>query len=193
MSSKICHSINSRKTANDVIYTPLPIAKLMIEMCEIIPEMSVLDPSKGGGVFFDNLPDCNKDYCEITENKDFFEYNKKVDLIIGNPPYSLWNKWIEHTMKITDKFCYIFGCYNFTDKRMRDILDSGFVITKFHLLKVNWWFGHSCIIVFERHKTNDIKCEMTVSNKRYYCDICNKNCKRGLKGFGANECSNIKK
>lgn len=193
MSSKICHSINSRKSANDVIYTPLPVAQLMIEMCEITPEMSVLDPSKGGGVFYNNLPNCNKDYCEITENKDFFDYDKKVDLIIGNPPYSIWNKWIEHTMKLTDKFCYIFGNYNFTDSRMRTILDNGFVITKFHLLKIDWWFSHSFIIIFERHKTNDVKCQMTVSNKRYNCDVCNKRCKRGLKGFSANECSNIKK
>jgi hypothetical protein len=193
MNNKIGNSIKSRKTANDVIYTPLPVAKLMIEMCEIIPKMSVLDPSKGGGVFYDNLPECNKDYCEITENKDFFDYDKKVDLIIGNPPYSLWNKWIEHTMKITDKFCYIFGIFNFTDKMMRNILDNGFVITKFHLLSIDWWFGRSFIIVFERNNTHIVKCDMTVSKQTYCCDICNKRCKRGRAGFGMNECSNIKK
>lgn len=191
--SKLIRNIKKRTNANDIIYTPLPVAKLMIEMCEITPEMSVLDPSKGGGVFFNNFPDCNKDYCEITENIDFFDYDKKVDLIIGNPPYSLWNKWIEHTMKLTDKFCYILSCYNFTDSRMRTILDNGFVITKFHLLKVNWWFSSSFIIVFERNNTNIVKCDMTISKKLYYCDICNKTCKRGRGTNGMNECPNIKK
>ena len=139
-------------SSNDIIYTPKPVAELMIELCEITSNIKVLDPSKGGGVFYDNLPDyCIKDYCEIEENKDFFEYNEKVDLVIGNPPYSLWNKWIIHTMEITDKFCYIMGCFNFTDSRLRKFLDNGFGITKFHLLKIDWWFSPSFIVIFEKN------------------------------------------
>jgi type I restriction-modification system DNA methylase subunit len=130
--------------ANDIIYTPKPVALKMIDMCDIKEGAFVLDPSKGGGIFYDNLPTtCVKDYCEITENKDFFEYNKSVDLIIGNPPYSLWDKWIEHTVKITNKFCYILGCLNFTDARVRKIFDNGFSITKIHLLKIDWWYSPS--------------------------------------------------
>ena len=105
----------------------------MIKLCKTKKGSKVLDPSKGGWVFYDNLPtNCIKDYCEISENKDFFNYNDNVDLIIGNPPYSLWDKWIEHTMKITDKFCYILGCFNFTDARVRKILNNGFGIAKLH-------------------------------------------------------------
>ena len=102
-----------KKNSNDIIYTPRPVALKMIDMCDIKEGSTVLDPSRGGGIFYNNLPSkCVKDYCEITENKDFFEYNKNVDLIIGNPPYLLWDRWIEHTMKITNKFCYILGCFN---------------------------------------------------------------------------------
>ncbi len=74
--------------------------------------------------------------CEITENKDFFNSNEKYDFIIGNPPYSLCDKWLEHTMRITNKFCNILGCFNFTDARIRKILNNGFGITKIHLLKL---------------------------------------------------------
>ena len=187
MSNTVAKTIRARKTANDVIYTPKSVALLMIEMCDIKEGHIVLDPSKGGGIFYNNLPDnCIKDYCEITENKDFFEYKQRVDLIIGNPPYSLWSKWLEHTMTITDKFCYIFGGWNFTDTRLRDILDNGFGLIKFHLLKVDWWFGHSFICIFEKNKPSII----SVSNKRIYCDICNNRCKRGRGGRGMNECSN---
>ena len=138
-----------KTNANDIIYTPKPVAIKMIEMCNIQEGMKVLDPSKGGGVFYDNFPNnCIKDYCEIDEGKDFFNNNKKHDLIVGNPPYSLWDKWLEHTMILTNKFCYILGCFNFTDARIRKVLNNGFGITKLHLLKIDWWFSPSYIIIF---------------------------------------------
>ena len=71
MNSKIGRKL--KVSSNDIIYTPKPVAELMIGLCEITSNMKVLDPSRGGGVFYDNLPDyCIKDYCEIEENKDFF-------------------------------------------------------------------------------------------------------------------------
>ena len=180
-----------KKTSNDIYYTPLPVALKMIEMCDIRENDKILDPSKGGGVFYNNFPhNCIKDYCEISEGIDFFNYNEKVDIIIGNPPYSLWSKWLEHTMKLTDKFCYIFGAFNFTDKRLRDIINNGYGVTKFHLLKIDWWYSPSYLIVFEKNKTSII----TVSYQCVICDICNKRCGRGrtLKGYknGMNQCSN---
>ena len=64
---------NLKINANDIIYTPKPVALIMIKLCKIKSGSKVLDPSKGGGVFYDNLPtNCIKDYCEISENKDFF-------------------------------------------------------------------------------------------------------------------------
>ena len=185
MSSKIIRTL--KKSSNDIIYTPMPVALKMIEMCDIKDGDKVLDPSRGCGVFFNNLPtNCIKSYCEITENKDFFNETERYDLIIGNPPYSLWTKWLDHTMKLTDKFCYILGCFNFTDKRVRDIIDKGYGITKFHLLKIDWWFSPSFLILFEKNKPSII----SVEPLRIYCDICNnKKCKRGRNKNNANTCT----
>ena len=142
--SKQIQSKQNKKSPNDIIYTPKSVALKMIEMCNITPNMKVLDPSKGAGVFYDNLPECHKDWCEITDNKDFFSYTNKVDCIVGNPPYSLWSKWLEHTMKLTDKFCYIFGNFNLTDDRLRNILNAGYGITKFHMPShIIWWLGRA--------------------------------------------------
>lgn len=191
-------SKNLQANPNDVIYTPKPVAMSMIEACNIKPNMKVLDPSKGGGVFYDNLPKCNKDYCEITENKDFFNYKEKVDLVIGNPPYSMWDKWIEHTMTITNKFCYIWGVFNFTPKRLQNIQKKGWSITYFELTKVDWWFSSSFIVIFEKNeyiKTHIV--DIKVKNERAYCEICNRRCNRGRidkktgKKYSMNECSNI--
>jgi len=163
----IGNNIQQKKKANDIIYTPLLVAQLMIDMCDIQENENVLDPSKGKGVFYDNLPNkCIKSFCEITENKDFFDCHKKFDLIIGNPPFSMWDKWLEHTIKLTDKFCYIFGTLNFTQKRLKIVEDAGFGLTKLHLLKINGWFGTSLICIFEKGKPSI----MTYTSKSFKCN-----------------------
>tara|TARA_R110000803_G_scaffold38578_3_gene83491 strand:- start:1538 stop:2104 length:567 start_codon:yes stop_codon:yes gene_type:complete len=186
MKNKIGNDIKNRKESNDKIYTPKPVALRMIEMCELKEGDTVLDPSYGGGVFYDNLPEfVDKDYCEIEQDKDFFDYNNRVDCIVGNPPYSLWNKWLDHTMKITDKFCYVFGILNLTDVRLRKIIDNGYGITKIHLLYVDWWFGPSYLILFEKNKPSI----MSVEPIRVICDICGTKCRRGRSGNSFNECT----
>jgi hypothetical protein len=169
---------------NDKIYTPLRMALTMIHMCDITPEMRVLDCCKGGGIFYDNLPECQKDWCEIDDGKDFYDCHEKYDLIIGNPPYSQWDRWIEHTMKLTDKFCYVFGTFNLTERRMGNILEKGYGITKLHIMKVDWWFSPSFIAVFERNKPTIL----TADSKRVMCDECGKRCHRGIKGHNPNVC-----
>jgi hypothetical protein len=184
-SNKIHNGIKNRKTTNDVIHTPPSVALQMIEMCELKEGEKVLDPSAGDNkVFYNNFPDfVNKDYCEITEGKDFFEYNKKVDCVIGNPPYSMWDKWLQHTMEITDKFCYIFNNFNFTPSRLTKIMNNGYGITKLHLVTINWWFGPSVIAVFEKNKKSLLTTSSIVN-----CEFCGKSCNRGRRGNSMNEC-----
>lgn len=188
MNNKIVAGIKKRQKPNDLIFTPKPVAELMIKMCNIQPNDKVLDPSKGGGVFFDNLPECDKSYCEITEDIDFFDDSGKYDLIIGNPPYSLWNKWLDKTMELTDKFCYIFGIMNFSHKRMERILEKGYVMTHYHLLNIGYWFSHSVIVIFEKKPINTYMTKFTVSGSEFGCEVCGKRCGRGSKGNSFNKC-----
>ena len=57
--SKI-RGIKEREAANDVLFTPLPVAMKLIEMTEIKETDRVLDPCRGEGAFFDHLPNCEK-------------------------------------------------------------------------------------------------------------------------------------
>ena len=201
--TKIGNGVRWKPKKNDVVLTPKLVAELMIKMCDIKPTDLVLDPSRGEGVFFNNLPECSKDYCEITEDIDFFEYNKPVDIICGNPPYSRWNDWIKHTLKLNpSKFCYIFGVYNLTPPRLKLIFDGGYIIKKFHLCSVDWWYSPSFLVVFEKGNVEDSI--VSFDPKAYFCDICINpefKCMRGRtqtingvkKKWGANECSNFKK
>ena len=181
------NNIKLRQKPNDVIYTPKPVAEIMIKICNIQPNDTVLDPSKGGGVFFNNFPECDKSYCEITEDIDFFEETAKYDLIIGNPPYSLWTKWLDHTIKLNpNKFCYIFGIMNLTRARLKRIYDKGYVIKKFHILEVEYWFGCSFVVLFEKGEPYESVIDFT--GEFFNCDICNKNCGRGHKNKSFNKC-----
>lgn len=63
---------------NDKVLTPSDIANLIIKTFPI--QGKVLDAFKGTGVFYNLYPeDVEKDWCEIDEGRDFFEYTNKVD------------------------------------------------------------------------------------------------------------------
>lgn len=91
----------------DVVYTPEWVAIDMIDFFK--PTGKILDPCKGNGIFLKHLPP-NTEWCEIREGRDFFNYHIKVDWIIGNPPYSMYAKWVYHSMQIAENFAYLFPC-----------------------------------------------------------------------------------
>ncbi len=89
---------------SDIVYTPTYVSKQIIEW--LAPKGKILDPCKGDGAFYDYLP-TQKDYCEIREGKDFFLYNDKVDWIIGNPPYSIFEDFLKKGFEIADNVSYL--------------------------------------------------------------------------------------
>ena len=156
MANKIgkIRKIKQRSIANDRVYTPLEVALKLIEMTEIKETDSILDPSKGRGIFFDNLPNCReKMWCEIEDGVDFFEFHHDdIDVVIGNPPYSLWTDWLKHTISLNPrKIAYVFGMLNFTPIRLQLLYDSGYRITKIHITTVANWFANCVLAVFERN------------------------------------------
>ncbi len=91
---------------NDKVYTPIECAKTIINLFPL--KGKVLDPFKGKGAFYDNFPDdVIKEWCEIDEGKDFFEYHKKVDWIISNPPYSIFDDVLEHSFNLANNVVYL--------------------------------------------------------------------------------------
>ena len=117
------------KTGNgttDKVYTPEPIAKLIINKFSLSGK--VLDAFKGKGVFYDNYPDTvEKDWCEIDEGRDFFEYNEHVDWIITNPPYSIYDEVMTHSMEIADNIVYLVPLSKVVSSlgRIKKIFDFG--------------------------------------------------------------------
>lgn len=88
----------------DVVYTPDWVVRDMVAFFN--PGGRILEPSKGDGAFLRHLPQ-NTEWCEIYENKDFFAYTNQVDWIIGNPPYSIFTKWLEHSFSVANEIVYL--------------------------------------------------------------------------------------
>jgi hypothetical protein len=90
-------------TDRDVVMTPRWFAKEIIDYFPL--EGFVLDPSKGEGAFYDQFPaHVQKDWCEVRENRDFFDWQRRVDWILGNTPWSgyAFTAFQEHSFELAD-------------------------------------------------------------------------------------------
>jgi hypothetical protein len=86
-------------TANDKVMTKSEIAKEII--IHYAPFGFCLEPCRGTGSFYDSLPS-PKDWCEIDQGRDFFDWQMKVNWIITNPPYSIYPKFLEHCFEVAN-------------------------------------------------------------------------------------------
>lgn len=107
---------------NDIVYTPKNISEKIIKYFN--PTGKYLDPCKGDGAFYDFVS-CEKDWCEIQNGKDFFEYNKKVDWIISNPPFSVFDDFLKHSFEISNNVVYLIPLYKvFKSKKYFDMVNN---------------------------------------------------------------------
>jgi len=135
----------------------------VIDLLKLIPFESsdvALDPSAGvNKVWFNNFP-CQKEYCEIEEGTNFFEYAGKCDWIVGNPPFTDFVKYLMHSPSIANKgFAYLIGhsrINQVTPRRLSILESQGFYLSKLHVLTIKKWFGRYYFLVFSRSKNEGI-------------------------------------
>ena len=93
-----------RPNISDIVFTPEYVAVDIIKWLN--PAGVCLDPCKGDGAFYNNFPNMGV-WCEITEGRDFFDFNERIDWVIGNPPYSLFEQFLFHSFNIADDVCFL--------------------------------------------------------------------------------------
>lgn len=146
---------------NDKVLTPTNISKMIIDLFEI--DGIILDAFMGTGSFYNQYPShLQKEWCEIEKGKDFFEYDKKVDWIITNPPYSIFDEVLEHSFEIADNIVYLVPLSKVVSSmgRIRKIKKYGGVPFLYILSasKCKFPFGFpACAIYFKRDYIGDTK------------------------------------
>lgn len=93
-----------KATVADSVMTPIHIAELVIKHFQ--PVGQVLEPCRGTGNIF-NLLEEPKDWCEITQGRNFLEYDKKIDWIITNPPYSIYDLFLEKSFELAENVVFL--------------------------------------------------------------------------------------
>ena len=167
--SQVAHKIKQRKSPKDVFITPpgLALHHIKYSLGDDIGDdllrnrnITILDPCchERYGSYIKHMEDFNFnfDYCEITMNKDFFKYEGREDglnlyAIIGNPPYSMLDKWFKKSVELKPVIIsYLIGQGNITAKRIEFMNKHGYSLVKCKMLKVYKWYGMSYIVHFER-------------------------------------------
>jgi len=87
----------------DVVYTPPDCAKMIVDRFN--PTGRILEPCRGRGAFTDLMPGC--EWCEIEQGRDFFAWTEPVDWIVSNPPYSVFDAWLDHSFRLADNVVYL--------------------------------------------------------------------------------------
>ena len=166
MSSSISHTIKKRDTPKDVFYTPLTLVKVHLDfITEFIKEGDKwFDPFYGEGAYYNAYPTENKMFTEIAMGKDFFEFKEEVDMIVSNPPYSMIDKVLEHSVSLKPRvISYLIGMGNMTTRRIENMNKHGYGLAKVQMTKVFKWYGMSLIVVFVKgHMVNAIEFDRTV-------------------------------
>lgn len=171
--------IPSNTKREDCVQTPKEYAIAITN--HFLPVGNILEPCRGDGVWYSVLEDyiqhekypiSTLDYCEILEDKDFFNYNKHVDWIITNPPYSKMRDFIKHSMELAHNIVFFTSINHLWLKaRIRDINGEGFGIKEILLLNSPKEFPQSgfqmgCFYLQKYHEGN-----ITLSNMEVQYDL----------------------
>lgn len=158
----IAHKIKYRENPKDIFYTPIDLVKQHLDY--VLPYVKendiIFDPFYGTGnyykLFETYFPNNTYDFTEIEMNKDFFEYDKNVNIIVSNPPYSMIDKVLEKSVSLNPFIIsYLIGLHNLTPKRIEYMNEKGYFLVKIKMLKVFKWFGMSAIVIFKKEENGE--------------------------------------
>lgn len=93
-----------KATASDTVYTRKATAQWIVSYFK--PDGLILDAAAGNDAFFNCYKHLSAWRCEIRDGLDFFDWHKPIDWIITNPPYSIYDNFLQHAFKVSDNVVF---------------------------------------------------------------------------------------
>jgi hypothetical protein len=150
--------------------TPESLAIELLKEIDILETDIVLEPFKGEGAFYNNFPACKKEWCEITQDRDWLSYTDKVDWVISNPPFRLDNgvkrenafyKILFHYSTLVNKGIAFLGndyCLaSLTPKRLNKLKENGLYLHNIVVCSVKKWRGRYFFMIFKKEESSIFK------------------------------------
>ena len=143
--------------------TPEQLAIKLIENVPLITGDKVLEPFKGEGAFYNNLPDnIIKTYCEIEEGLDYKAYNEPIDWVIINPPFcfdynpqkgrqenAFYTILKHYSTKVNKGLAFLSNDRCLTPKRIKELNDNGLYLHNIICCSVKKWRGRYYFCIFK--------------------------------------------
>jgi hypothetical protein len=148
---EINHSAQSHETAEEMV-------KDLLALVPYLEEDVLLDAGSGKSkVWFRNFKCQEKDEVEIEDGKDFLNYAKEVDWVIGNPPYHIGWQFTEKAFEIARKgvawLVNINGLNsNLSPNRLAISKSLGFEVVAIHVIEDKRWFGRYFFLIYQKNR-----------------------------------------
>lgn len=151
--------------------TPSECAKDLIQELPLTPSDRLYEPFKGEGAFFDNFPESNpKLWSELEQGKDYKDNTEEYDWVITNPPFRLdtgtkrvnaFYHLLEYFTERAKKGIAFLGndaCFGtLTPKRLQELNQRGWFITKIVVCSIKKWRGRYFFIVLQKQQNDFYK------------------------------------
>jgi hypothetical protein len=135
--------------------TPEELCKKLIEQIPLEEGDMVLEPFRGEGNLYNNLPTfVEKDWCEITDGRDYKDYDKEYDWVLTNPPFRLetvtkrenafWKLLEYYTNRAKKGIGFLTNdkCFGvLTVKRLKQLNEKGWYIQSISCCSIKKWRG----------------------------------------------------
>lgn len=160
-------------TKNDEYYfhqTPEELAIKLINQVGLMGGDSVLEPFKGEGAFYNNLPNhIIKHYTEIEEGIDYTSFNNNVDWVISNPPFKLdtGNKKVNsfyylldyYSTRVNKGIAFLGNDYclsTLTPLRIKKLKDNNLYLHKIIICNIKKWRGRYFFMIFKKNEPSSL-------------------------------------
>ena len=148
----------------ELMQTPKDIADKIIDYCDFNPKDSILEPFLGHGNIFNAIKNDEKYSCDTMNGINFFDWNKKIDYAVSNPPFQILEDGkpinsfiliINRLMEICNKGFFLLINHklwsSLTVKRLRDWGVNDWAISKIKIFEVKKWYGRYYLVKFEKN------------------------------------------